>query len=531
MVAAPMATILRGPPLHPAPFARSLWDALLQSSSSAPWLHFQQGQTSIVCTREDIVHQALRWAQALVDVCPRENSGQRVGILFPNGPDFVTSFFATQALGDIAVPLPWPVVEGDIEQWPHRLRAVMERARLDVLMAPPSLRHLKWPVPVVCQPDEKSASNRILAPGASPAFIQFTSGSTGNPQGAVISQRAALSSAAAMIQAIGLGSHDVGVSWLPFFHDMGLVGVLLSSLCAQFPVHIMRPGEFLLRPRKWLESVTRARATVTVGPNFAWELAARRVAPEGLDVSSLRCALNGSEPVHRTTLNRFAQVFEPAGFNPAAFLPVYGLAEATLGVAFGHPHSPDTLIDTRPVPSVGRVIPGIELCIQDAQGQFLPDGQEGELCVRGATLMNEYFEQPAATAQAMRGGWLHTGDLGLVQKGNVYVTGREKELVIQSGRKFHPYDIERVVSELLETTPNGVAAVSRPDAKLGSEALTVFVELRRQSNAVDPMHLKGVLLATLGVRADVVEFVPPGTLPRTTSGKVKRQALAQGTWA
>ena len=293
-------------------------------------------------------------------------------------------------------------------------------------------------------------------------------------------------------------------------------------------MHVLRPGDFLMRPRRWLDLVSSERATLTVGPNFAWELLVRRVPPEGLDLSSLRCALNGSEPIHRTTLDGFSTRFAPAGFKADSFLSVYGLAEATLGVAFSRPGTPkpDFVVAGRPIPSVGAVVPGIELCVADAEGQVKHEGDEGELCVRGPTVMDGYFEHPEATAAAMREGWLRTGDLGVVREGVVYVTGREKELVIQSGRKFHPYDIERVVAGMVETTPNGVAAVSRPDAALGSEALVVVVELRRVSGAIDPMLIKGELLRVLGVRADVIEFVPAGTLPRTTSGKVKRRALA-----
>ena len=358
--------------------------------------------------------------------------------------------------------------------------------------------------------------------------MQFTSGSTGDPRGAVISQRAALGSARSMASALELGPDDIGVSWLPFFHDMGLVGVLLTSLVARFPVHVLRPGDFLMRPRRWLDLVSTERATLTVGPNFAWELLVRRVAPDGLDLSSLRCALNGSEPIHRTTLDGFSAKFASAGFKRSAFLCVYGLAEATLGVAFSRPDAPrpDLEVAGRAVPSVGAVVPGVELCVADAEGNLRREGEEGELCVRGPTVMDCYFEHPDATAATMRGDWLRTGDLGVVQDGVVYVTGREKELVIQAGRKFHPYDIERVVAAMVEATPNGVAAVSRPDAQQGSEGLVVVIELRRQSGAIDPMLIKGELLRVLGVRADVIEFVAAGTLPRTTSGKVKRKQLS-----
>ena len=516
---------LRGPSL-PVGEANSLWDELVAGDTSAPWLVFHTGKARTTLSRADVAAQALGWAAAIRERDPLE-TGARIGVLLPNGPDFVAAFFAAQALGAVAVPLPWPVVNRAPDQLIEGLRPVLQRARLDALVTTAGCAAIDWGVALITAP--RATTSLAGSPPPAPAFMQFTSGSTGDPRGAVISQRAALGSARAMASALGLGPADVGVSWLPFFHDMGLVGVLLTSLVARFPVHVLRPGDFLMRPRRWLELVSTERASLTVGPNFAWELLVRRVAPEGLDLSSLRCALNGSEPIHRTTLDGFSAKFACTGFKADALLSVYGLAEATLGVAFSRPgaEKADLEVAGRAVPSVGGVLPGIELCVADAEGKLMREGEEGELCVRGPTVMDGYFEHPEATAASMRGDWLRTGDQGVVRDGIVYVTGREKELVIQAGRKFHPYDIERVVAAMVEATPNGVAAVSRPDAQQGSEGLMVVVELRRQSGAIDPMLIKGELLRVLGVRADVIEFVPAGTLPRTTSGKVKRFALAE----
>lgn len=525
--AVPRPAVLQGPPLE-APPSSSLWESL--GTSAATWLKFHLGTQQNTLSRAGLRSAALEWAGAVVTVA-RTETPARVGVLLPNSPEFLAGFFAAQALGAAAVPLPWPVVDGDPQRVRESLEPVLRRAHLTVLITTPQMATVDWGVPVVTAPG-------VALPAARPtgltgtAFIQFTSGSTGDPRGAVISQRAALSSARAMGTALGLGPGDVGVSWLPFFHDMGLVGVLLTSLLADFPVHILRPGDFLMRPRKWLDLVSSEKATLTVGPNFAWELVTRRVTPDGLDLSNLRCALNGSEPIHRTTLDGFAKKFAPVGFDPQAMLPVYGLAEATLGVSFARRGDarPDERVEGREVPCVGTMVPGLELCVMSSEGQVLAEGEQGELCVRGPMVMDGYFQHPDATAAALREGWLHTGDLGVVRDGAVYITGREKELVIQQGRKFHPYDIERVVTAMVDATPNGVAAVSRPDPAQGSEALVVVVELRRQSGAIDPMLIRGELLKTLGVRADVVEFVPAGTLPRTTSGKVKRRALAAGDW-
>ncbi len=519
-------SLLRGPPL-PSVLPATLWEVLEAGDATAPWLVFHTGATRTHLSRRELRGRALSWAAALTQAA-RLEPGSRVGVLLPNGPDFVAAFFAAQALGAVAVPLPWPVVDGAPDRLLESLRPMLRRARLDVLATTPSCAGVEWGTPTVTT--LLDARGLKARPNEGTAFLQFTSGSTADPRGATISQRAAIASATAMAHALQLGPSDIGVSWLPFFHDMGLVGVLLTSLVAQFPVHVLRPGDFLLRPRRWLELVSSERATLTVGPNFAWELVARRVSPEGLDLSSLRCALNGSEPIHRTTIDHVAEKFAPAGFKAKSMLSVYGLAEATLGVAFSRPDAPvaDLEFEGRQVPSVGSVLPGLELKVIDAAGQVRPEGEQGELCVRGASVMDGYCDHPEASASALQGGWLRTGDLGVVRDGAVFVTGREKDLVIQAGRKFHPYDIERVVAAMVDATPNGVAAVARPDPTLGSEALVVVVELRRQSGAIDPMQIKGELLRVLGVRADSIIYVPAGSLPRTTSGKVKRRALALG---
>lgn len=510
---------LVGPPLR-AFAATTLWGAL--TPDDTPWLTFHVGKERETWTRAAIHLRARQWAAALraAGVTP----GTRVGVLRPNDVDFVAAFFGAQAAGAVPVPLPWPVTEGAPEKQREALEPVLKRARLVAMATTAQMATVDWGAPCVTAPGD---AELFEAPAVT-AFLQFTSGSTGDPRGAVISQRAALSCAHSMAQALALGPADVGVSWLPFFHDMGLVGVLLTSLVAGFPVHVLRPGEFLFRPRRWLEVASAEKATLLVGPNFAWELVTRRVPPEGFDLSSVRCALNGSEPVHRTTIDGFAARFAPAGFRPDAHLPVYGLAEATLGVSFSRPGEPrpDLPVDGRQVPCAGAVLPGVEVQVQTPEGRVVAEGQDGEICVRSPGVMDGYFQHLEGTAKALRDGWLHTGDLGVVKDGALYITGREKELVIQSGRKFHPADIERIVADLVESTPNGVAAVSRPDPAQGSEALLVLVELRRIGSAPDPMLIRGELLRQLGVRADQVEFVPPGTLPRTTSGKVRRGLAA-----
>jgi acyl-CoA synthetase (AMP-forming)/AMP-acid ligase II len=513
---------LRGPPALVCPWA-SLAAAL--EARRGAWLVFHRGKdTPLELDGPAALELARRWATSLAEAGVKP--GDRVGVLQPNSPDFIGAYFGASMLGAAAVPLPWPVVEGAPERTRDDSVHVLNRAQLKVLATTPAMAACAWPVPLLTAPAERAQFTRAPDDGAAPAFIQFTSGSTGTPRGAVLSHQAALASAMAMGVTLGLGPSDVGVSWIPFFHDMGLVGVVLCSLVTGFSVNVLRPAEFLLRPSRWFELVSRTRASITVGPNFGYDLAARRGANvPGLDLSGLKLALNGSEPIHRATLDSVAKAFGPMGYAAQAMAPVYGLAEATLGVTFalGDGAGPDFKFGERHVICCGTPLAGMEVkLVRD--GATVPLGHEGEVCVRGPSLMTGYYDDPEATSAALREGWLHTGDLGVMHEGRLHLTGREKELIIKSGRKFHPYDIERVVSETVETTPNGVAAFSRPDDRAGTEELIIVVELRRISAAAEATDtVRARLMDRLGVRADRIEFVPAGELPRTTSGKVKRR--------
>jgi fatty-acyl-CoA synthase len=522
-----MTSHLRGPP-ELAVAASTLSAALeRRAARGGPWLVFHKGkEPPVTLDGPGALALARGWAVALA----RQGvvSGARVGVLLPNGPDYVGAFFGAALVGAAAVPVPWPVVEGAPERTLADSSHVLEGARLAALATTPSMAAAAWPVPLVTGPADGTPPRAADEPLA-PAFIQFTSGSTGRPRGAVLSHRAALASATAMASALGVGPDDVGVSWIPFFHDMGLVGVLLCSLVGDFPVHVLRPAEFLLRPSRWTELCSLVKATITVGPNFGYDLSARRGgAMADRALGSLRLALNGSEPIHRATLESVERAWGSAGYQAQAMTPVYGLAEATLGVCFGlgDGRGSDLPWQGRQVVCVGRPLAGMEVALK-REGEVVPAGEEAEVCVRGPSLMSGYFEDPEATQAALRDGWLHTGDLGVVRDGRLHLTGREKELIIKSGRKFHPYDIERVVGETVETTPNGVAAFSRPEGPQGTEELVVVVELRRVgANPDAEQAIRAGLMDRLGVRADRITLLPAGSMPRTTSGKVRRGECA-----
>ncbi len=514
-----MQALLQAQPGKRAPWPGLLEVLLERARGEGDWLVFHHGKKAEPLSWRRAAELVRGWAAALWGAGVRE--GQRVAVLLPNGPDFVGAFFGTQALGATPVPMPWPVAEAGTPKLPPGADLVLSVADVSALAAPAGL--LGASVPVVSGP---ATGDVALAPGAAaPAFIQFTSGSTGTPRGAVISRGAALQSAWSMVQALDLSEKDVGVSWLPLFHDMGLVGVLMSSLVSGMRVHMMRPAELLLHPWRWLELLSEQRATMTVAPNFGYELLLRRgKGPAGLDLSSLRSSLDGSEPVLRRTLDAFEERYAPAGLRRGTILPVYGLAENTLGVTFqalGRPDE-DLFIHERPVPSAGAPIPGMQIAVRAADGRVLEQGEEGEITVRGPTVMSGYFRNEEATARALRDGWLWTGDRGVISKDRLYITGREKELVIKAGRKYHPADIERIAAATADAPPNGAVAFSVVSEQAGGEQLVVVVELRRQPTDDVTTRIRGKLAEELGVTADRIELVGAGELPRTTSGKLKR---------
>lgn len=464
-------------------------------------------------------------------------AGDRVVVMLPNSPAFVEVFAATLLLGAVAIPLAVPLTFGPLDRHLEHLAPIVEDACASLLVttervlagmreAPRFARAF----PRACEP---GALDRSPTPARShevdagdPAFIQYTSGTTGRPRGAVISHGAVVANAQAIATALGIGASDVGVSWLPFFHDMGLVGGLLTALCHPYALHLSSPERFVMQPRSWLELIARTRATISVAPNFAYDLAARR-ARIGDDVrlDHWRIALTGAERIQGETLARFEQAFAPHGFDARAFCPVYGLAEATLAVTTERPgtgaHAREG--DAARVVSVGRPVPGVRVRLT----------LEGEIEVASPSLMSGYFRDEHASAAALRSdGWLRTGDLGAIDEGELYVLGRSKDLIIQSGRNVHPHDVEAVALALDGVGP-GVAAFGVPDPSKGTESLWLAIESRTPDASTDALitELRRVVLSAIGLRVEGVVVRPVGSLPRTTSGKIRRaacRALALG---
>jgi acyl-CoA synthetase (AMP-forming)/AMP-acid ligase II len=295
----------------------------------------------------------------------------------------------------------------------------------------------------------------------------------------------------------------------------------------------MSPEHFVMNPRRWLDLVSRVGGTIAAAPNFAYDMCvARGGAAEGLDLSTWRRALNGAEPVHATTVARFHAAFAPCGLARNVVMPVYGMAEATLAVAF--PAVGAELArasdDRQSAVSVGRPVAGMQIEVVGERGAAVTEGVVGEIRVSGPSLMDGYFRNDEASAAVLSDGWLRTGDLGFMERGALFVTGREKELIIKGGRNLYPYDVERIAGNVEGIREGGVAAFGRANERTGTEDLVVIAETNR-SDATRREALakavRGELLEVLGVKADDIRFCGVGKVPRTTSGKIQRRECAR----
>jgi acyl-CoA synthetase (AMP-forming)/AMP-acid ligase II len=365
------------------------------------------------------------------------------------------------------------------------------------------------------------------------AVIQYTSGTTGTPKGVVLSHRALLSNAHMIGARAQMTSNDVGVTWLPLFHDMGLVGALLTALYWRYPLLLMPVESFLLQPRRWLQWLSRKHATLSVAPNFAYQFVLDRVAQRHvteLDLSSWRCAFNGAEAVRPQTLNGFTGRFAPHGFSSTAFQPVYGMAENSLAATFPvqgqHWHSVSN--EGREYVSVGTPLLGVGIAIVDDTGRPVPSSVTGAIRLSSPSLMDGYFHNEAATAEVMNNGWLQTGDIGFIREGELFVTGRSKELIIKRGRNYSPDDLESVVIEACPGRILRAAAFGAPDDRDGTERLVLVLETHPVSQHEKELlarEISGALVAAIGISQDEMVIVPPKTIERTTSGKLRRVAL------
>ena len=519
-------------------------------------------------TYADVLAGARRWAAHFAEFGLRR--GARIVLLLPTGADFVFAFFGAQIAGGVPVPCAPPFTFGGLEKYVANLKHIVRNCGAEVFVTNArfkkaigavlsdrnAIRHLVLAGEVPEGPVPDALRFAPVAP-QDVAFLQYTSGTTGQPKGVVLTHANLVANVHGIGLGLGMCRDDVGMSWLPLFHDMGLIGVLFTCLYWQFPVHVMAPEHFILHPHRWLENITRFRVTLSPAPNLAYHLCMRRVTEEQfekLDLSSWRIALNGAEPVDAETVARFQERFSKVGFGAKVLFPVYGMAENSLAATFPDIEQPYVVrrvdrvaleqegrVALAPVSSgddtegvlpyhavsVGYPLAGQEISVVGDDGAILPQGRVGEILVRGPSVTEGYYENRKETRRVLKDGWLRTGDLGFVSERRLFVTGRKKEMIIRMGRNYYPYDIERVAASVDGIRKGCLAAFACQNAESGSEDIVLIAETREKDGEVRARirkEINGELLGALGVRADQIVLAAPKTIPKTTSGKIQRTA-------
>ncbi len=484
--------------------------------------------------------------------------GDRVALVFPTGPEFFSGFFGVLLAGAVPVPLYPPVRLGRLDEYHERTSAQLTAAGARLVLAD---RMTKRVLGSAIEKARTELGCRVLGdlPKSDPlipdlgaddlALVQFSSGTTVEPKPVALSHRALVSQAVVLnsLWPDTDGISPTGVSWLPLYHDMGLIGCILPALERPGVLTLLPPELFISRPASWLRAISKYRATISPAPNFAYGLCVQKIRDEemqGVDLSSWKVALNGAEAVAPSVLCAFQERFARWGFDPDALTPVYGLSEAALAVTFSAIDQPfasrkfdrEQLStsghavpsrDGREIVSVGRPLPGFSLRIADAEGSPLPTARVGRVLVRGPSLMEGYLGRPEATSKVMREGWLDTGDLGFLLDDELFLTGRAKDVLILRGRNHAPEEVEHALDDVeLVRRGCGVALGWLPEGATG-EVLLVLVEAEK--NVSSELHgrlaeeCSKAILAASGLEADKVVVLPAGTLPRTSSGKLRRR--------
>lgn len=539
-------------------------EARVGRSGAQPWLTlYARDRVACTLSYRELWDGAGRWAAHLAGRGVR--AGDRVLLVLPTERAFYEAYWGILRAGAVPVPAYPPVRLGRVEEYLQGLGGLVRNSDARALLTSEAVRPLLRPVQkwggagrglAFVVPGDVTGTGGAPAPAAAVApgdlaLLQYTSGSTGSQKGVMLTHANLLANLRAIGEGVRLGPDDVAVSWLPLYHDMGLIGLLLGSLYWGIPLVALSPIDFLRRPVRWLRALSEHRGTVSAGPNFAYSLCARKIRDEeleGLDLSPWRVALCGAEPIHPATVEGFTRRFAPRGFRPEAFFPAYGLAENTLAVSFadlGQPphleHVDARLLETegRAVPrppgpaartlvSVGRPLETIEVGIVDEAGAALPEGTRGEVVMRGPSVMAGYYGNPEATEEILAGGWLHTGDLGFFVDGRLYICGRMKDMVIKAGRNYFAEDLEAAAAAVPGVRPGGLAVFAVENPARGTEEVVLVAEVREDAPRKGLAEtLRGRVSEATGCRPDRIVLVAPHTLAKTSSGKIQRFKVRQ----
>ncbi len=524
-----------------------------------------RGELYAVLPYADLREQARLLARRLVGL--RLERGARVAIVADTGPDFQRFFFACQYAGLVPVPLSASLLISGRKRYVAQLRALLANCRPSIAMAPPEffpflseaadgleLVHVGTADAFDCLPESSEEFEPLRSDEM--AYLQYTSGSTRFPRGVMITQSAVLANLEGILQqGLQIRPGDRAVSWLPFYHDMGLVGFVLAPMVCQVSVDYLKTQSFAMRPRLWLALMTQTKATISFSPSFGYEMCVRRLRQDEagrFDLSAWRAAGVGAETIRPGVLREFADVLAPSGFKPSAFVACYGMAEASLAVTFApmdkgiavdqvdrtllaqcgvasllreweSGSDPDKTNISRFV-NCGVPLFGIDVEVRDEQGHVLPDRHAGVIFVRGANMTSGYFGDAEKTRKVLSpDGWLDTGDLGYLVEGSLVIIGRKKDVIIVHGRNIWPQDLEHLAEELPEVRSGDACAfsVEAPDRTEMAVMVVHCRELDTAKQADFIRRLQGLIREHFALDC-FVELVPPRTLPRTSSGKLSR---------
>ena len=483
--------------------------------------------------------------------------GDHVAVVLPSPDEFVLTFLAIAYIGAVPVPMYPPLSLGKLDSYLESSAKIMDAAGCSLLITSKQVESILWSVvpQVKSLHDLKSVENLFSSELVAHAevaetalddvlFLQFTSGSTSDPKGVEVTHRSLFENTNALLTELKLDPEvDVGVSWLPLYHDMGLIGFVLGPMIYENSIVFIPTLRFIKRPLTWLDVLHEKRGTITFAPNFAYALLTKRVKPADArrwDLSKIKVAGCGAEPIQADTLRRFVATFAESGLDANAMLPCYGMAEATLAMTFkklGTAVRTDRVDreiyekDRRAVHSeregamevvsCGRAFARHEVAIMSASAEALPEREVGEIWFRGPSVAAGYHMNAQATEAAFGGGWLRTGDLGYLAEGELYISGRKKDLIILNGRNYYPQSLEWAVESVPGVRKGNVVAFSVPSA--GSEGLVIACEAKADDLEVVREGIRRTLAEQFSLSCKEVVVLPPGTLPKTSSGKLQRQ--------
>ncbi|MGQ4615264.1 AMP-binding protein [Nocardia sp. R7R-8] len=549
--------------MNSAESAVTLHDRLAEIAAAHPAVAARFWSVSETVNYAELHRRSLVAAAALLRREVRR--GEPVGILSPNAPEFLTCLFGVTAAGGAATPLPLPAGARAASGYPQKLAAIIAAAGMRTVLVSHRFADLTallgdslnvelvdttvlFAAAADAADDAAAAEALPALTGDDPAVIQFTSGSTATPKGVRLTHHNVLSGLASIRTGIDLTLDDQGGFWLPLFHDMGLFGTL-SAILRGIPAHVWSPLSFVKDPARWLAEFAAGAATITAMPNFGYEALLAAVPAERVpdyDLSRWRIAFNGSEPISRDVVVAFCERFAPAGFRPETMFGVYGMAEATLAVTFpplgrapvfewvdraalsddavARP-VPSDASGARPVAGVGSPVSRMRLrVVAPDEDRDLPDGEVGEILIRGDAVTDGYLTaEPARVAGLFTGGWLRTGDLGYLRDGELFVTGRCKDMITVRGVNYYAQDVEAAVHDLDGVYKGRCTAAIDPD---DADVIALIAESEHTGADADALTeaIRARIAAELGLAAVQVHLVEPRSIPRTSSGKLQRLA-------